>query len=276
MANLITRARAIYNLDNRSTTSAENTTLDALIAALSAAIERYCRRVFVSQALDELYDGRDHAELLLEHFPLVAVERVAFDPTAVVRIENTSASNQRAVVQVTSTGLTLTRVASGVSSSSSVTFAGNVTLTAVVSAVSALGNGWSASLVDANDANRASADLRGLQGALTAKDGAAELVLHRQELHDFTSDAARGILRRAAGWAGDAGYWRVMYTAGYASVPEDVQEACAQWVAHLFWQTKRDPGLASEAIPGAVARVPQRDMPTSVQVLLRPYRNLCV
>jgi hypothetical protein len=273
MANLITRARAIYNLDNRSTTSAENTTLDALIAALSAAIERYCNRLFVSQAVDELHGGRDHAELVLERLPIVSVERVAFDPVAVLSVQNTSASNQRAAVQVTSTGLTLVRVASGVSASNNLTFAGNVTLTALASAIAALGNGWSASVVDTNDANRASADLRALQGALNARDAAALLLLHKQELDDFTIDAPRGVLRRDAGWPGGAGYWRVLYTAGYATVPEDIQEACAQWVAHLFWQTKRDPGLASEAIPGTVWRKPQDEMPSSVRALLRPYRN---
>ena len=87
---------------------------------------------------------------------------------------------------------------------------------------------------------------------------------------------ADGILRRTAGWHGDAGYWRVLYTAGYATVPEDIQEACAQWVAHFFWKTKRDPGLASEAIPGTVWRRPEADMPSSVRTLLAPYRLLRV
>src|SRR5437016_672766 len=111
MANLITRARALYNLNNLATTSAENTTLDALIAAVSAAIERWCRRNFVSTAYDEIYDGCGQDELVLRHFPLLSVERVAYEPTAVLRVQNTSASVQRATVQVTSTGLTLTRVA---------------------------------------------------------------------------------------------------------------------------------------------------------------------
>jgi hypothetical protein len=274
MANLITAARALYNLDNRATTSAEDDTLDALIAAVSAAIERLCGRSFGSASFDELYDGWPQRELMLEQFPVISVERVAFAPVGVLRIQNTSASNQRATVQVTSTGLTLTRVASGVSTSSTVTFAGNVTFSAVATAINALGNGWSASVLDAADANRASADLRALQGALNAKDQAAELVLHKDELYDFTIDAPRGILRRTGRWFGPPGYWRVIYTAGYASVPEDIQEACAQWVAHLFWQTKRDPGLAQEAITGALSRTPQHEMPSTTRVLLEAYRTL--
>ena len=115
MPNLITRARAIYNLNNRSTTAAEDTTLDALIAAVSAAIERFCGRNFVSTQYDGVYDGCSDRQLMLEQFPIVSVERVAYDPALVLLVQNSSASNQRATVQVTSTGLTLTRVAAGVS-----------------------------------------------------------------------------------------------------------------------------------------------------------------
>jgi hypothetical protein len=276
MANLITRARALYNLNNLSTTSAENTTLDSLIAALSAAIERWCRRTFTSTQFDELYDGAPGTELILRHHPIVSVERVAYEPTAVLRVQNTSASVQRAAVQVTSTGLSLVRVASGVSATDAVAFAGNVTLTALAAAISALGNGWAASLASSDFGGRASADLRALQGALAAKDSAAELVIHLQELAVFDSDAPRGLLHRPEGWSRGSDYWRVIYTAGFATVPEDVQEACAQWVAALFWQTKRDPGLAREWISGTVSRTPQGGMPPSVHALLAPYRDLGV
>ena len=276
MPNLITRARAIYNLNNRSTTAAEDTTLDALIAALSAAIERFCRRNFVSTQYDEVYDGRDRAELVLHHFPLLSVERVAGDPTTVLTVQNSSASVQRATVQATSTGLSLVRVASGVIATDTVTFAGNVTLTALAAAVTALGNGWSASVAGSDYTLRASADLRALQGALTAKDAAAELKIHLREIADYGSDAARGYLLRDAGWCGGARAWRVIYTAGYSAVPEDVQEACAQWVAALFWQTKRDPGLAQESVPGSIFRMPHTRLPPSVRLLLEPYRALRV
>ena len=275
MANLITRARAIYNLNNRATTSDENTTLDALLAAVSKAIENYCWRTFANTSYDELYPGSDRRELVLRNYPSISIERVAFGPTPVLRVANTSASNQRATVKVTATGLELIRVASGVSATSTILFADQVTLTALAAAVTALGNGWSASVGSAADNLRASADLRALQGAFNAKDQEAELKLHTGELSSFLVDAERGCLTRADGacWNGGVHYWRVLYRAGYNAVPDDVQEACAQWVAQLFWQTKRDLGMSSESIPGTVSRVALRDMPASVQLLLAPYRN---
>src|SRR5438309_5582910 len=111
MADLITTARAKYNLNNLSTTAAEDTTLAALVTACSKAIRRYCKREFDSQQFDELYDGTDQPRLPLRQFPVVSVARVAYDPVAALRVTNTSASNQRATVAVTATGLTLTRVA---------------------------------------------------------------------------------------------------------------------------------------------------------------------
>jgi hypothetical protein len=118
--------------------------------------------------------------------------------------------------------------------------------------------------------------LRPIQGARNAKDQSAELMLHTEELGDYDVDAEHGYLVRAGGWAEGTNNYRVVYTAGYETVPEDVQEACAEWVAALFWQARRDPGLAQEQVPGAVSRTPvlaTHGMPPHVKVLLAPHRK---
>lgn len=281
MADLITSTRAKYNIAQSSFSSTENDTISALITACSKAVRRFCRREFDSQQFDELYTGDGRDRLLLRQFPVISVARVAYDPTTLLRVTNTSASNQRATVAVTSTGLTLVRVASGtVTTDTSITFAGNTTINALKTAIDALGNGWSATVPDSTYGGRASADLRAVQGALNAKDVQADLKFHVRELSEYGIDAGRGWLLRPAGWdgavtgwGGGVDYWRVIYTAGYATVPEDVQEACASWVAALYWQTKRDPGLTTEAIPGAVSRVAAEGMPAHVRELLLPYRD---
>jgi hypothetical protein len=285
MSDLITSARAQYNLNNLSLSSNESTTLGALITAVSKAIQKYCGRDFVQTQYDELYNGDGRRRLLLRQVPIITVDRVAYSPVAVLRVTNTSASNQRATVAVTATGLSLTRVASGTSSASTVSFGSNTTISAVATAVTALGNGWSATVTDAKYNNRASADLRAVQGSLNAMNVQVELKIHIGELSDYEVDATHAWLLRARwtelaiwpqlgpGWYGGIDYWRVIYTAGFATVPEDVQEACAQWTAALFWQTKRDPGLSHESIPGVVSRVPYGQMPECVRQLLLPYRS---
>ncbi len=289
MADLITSARAQQNINQSSFTAGESSTISALITAVTKAVTKFCRRTFDTNTYDELYNGTGDRRLALRQFPVVSVARVAYGPIPVLRVSNTSPANQRATVAVTATGLSLTRVASGTASTdTSVTWAGYPTLAQAAAAVNALGNGWSAVVADGTYANRASADLRAPQGALNALNVQAPLLLHAQELSGFDLDAERGWLIRGPAsaemldafddplpptWFGGVNFWRVVYTAGFATVPEDVQEACAEWVAALFWQTKRDPGLAHESIPGLVARVPLNQMPAGVRALLEPYRD---
>jgi hypothetical protein len=276
---LITRVRVLSNLNNLNASAGENTTLDLLIRAVSRAVQRYCRREFALRNHDELHNGNGGCYLYLKRYPVVAVDRVATRPEAVLTVTNTSAANQRATVQVTGTGLTLVRVANGTTvTDASVTWASNVTLSAVAAAITSLGNGWGATAAPGHG-GRASADLRPIQGALNAKGIAAELRLHTEELNAYEVDAGLGCLILKGGWQPGVGNYRVVYTAGYETVPEDVQEACAEWVAALFWQTKRDAGLSQEQIPGTVSRTPvlnTRGMPPHVKVLLAPYRKLWV
>ena len=78
-------------------------------------------------------------------------------------------------------------------------------------------------------------------------------------------------------WPVGINNFRVQYTAGYAAVPDDIQEACAEWVATLFWQVSRDPGLSFETATGAFSRgsstkfgsalLPQSTMTSLISIL---------
>jgi hypothetical protein len=142
---LITLARAYQALQGVSNV---DSLLSTLITAVSDAVEKYCKRRFISTTYDELYSGDGDRRLMLRQYPLQQVNSVRYRPVTVLKvINNDTATNQQARATVTSTGLTLVRVASGVSTSSTLTFAGNVTLQALASAVTALGSGWSGQVV---------------------------------------------------------------------------------------------------------------------------------
>lgn len=287
MANLITRARALRNLNNLTPSADDETTIDGLIAACSSAIEKHCRRSFVVASYDESHEGPGRRELLLRKYPVVSVDRVLYDPSPVLHVVNTSPSVQRAWAKVAAGGLALTRLASGTATTDTLPFATYPTLTALKAAIDAVGSGWAAEVVHADDAGLATADLVATQGGYDAKFQPAGLRMHRRQLADFDIDTERGILYR--GWyfedggdgegpifSGGPRYWRVIYSAGYATVPEDVQEACAMYVAAVYWQTKRDPGLANESVSGLISRTPHDDLAAAAFRLLRPYRNLRV
>jgi hypothetical protein len=310
--NLIGLERAKLNCPGAAST--DERTIDAMIGACSDAIAKYCRRDFFPRLYDELYNGSGDRRLLLREYPILSVEAVRYRPVTVLKVINSNtALNQQARVQVTSTGLTLIRVASGVKSSdTSVTWAANPTLSAVATAVSALGNGWSAQVV--GDSGQAggpgdyglwpSSDLWvppsyggavQSQGALAARGSNAELKMHTYELQGYQWDP-RGWLLRAIPytdpellhpedliWPVGVNNFRVQYTAGYATVPEAVQEACAEWVAELWFRTQRDPSLVRQDVQGTVSQSWARDSgsgdpmpPDNVRRLLAAYRRVTV
>src|SRR5262249_60694256 len=101
------------------------------------------------------------------------------------------------------------------------------------------------------------------QGALSCAAGSfAEVKMHTYELQGYQWDA-RGWLLRAIPytdpellhpedliWPVGINNFRVQYSAGYTTVPEAVQEACAEWVAVAYYQTQRDPALTTLSLSG--------------------------
>src|SRR5262249_45316240 len=149
-----------------SAVAADDPTINLLITSASKAIQKYCRRDFTSTSYDELYNGNGNRRLVLRQYPLISVQSVRYRPVTVLKVINTLANTPQARVTVTSTGLTLTTVTSGVTTSLTVSFAGNPTILALQNAINALGSGWLAQ--GAGYDQWPAADLRSPQGALTA------------------------------------------------------------------------------------------------------------
>jgi hypothetical protein len=294
---LISLARAYQAL--QGVTSVDSL-LSTLITAASDAIAKYCRRDFVSATYDELYSGNGDRKLMLREYPVISVQSVRYRPVTVLKVTNTNPANVQARASVTSTGLTLVRVNAGTSTTdTSCTFAGNPTLTALAAAVNAVGNGWSAQVVgDAtNYGSWPSADLywptsfprygggTSGQGALQCVAGSyAELKMHTYEMAGYQWDP-RGWLLRAIPytdpelvhpedlvWPVGINNLRVQYTAGYATVPEAVQEACAKWVAAMYYECTRDPLLSNQLLTTGAATA-WHDVPAALIELLAPYRR---
>jgi hypothetical protein len=303
---LITSARAVQGMQYYGDNTTTNAILQTLITACSDAVEKYCRRDFTSKSYDELYNGTGDRRLLLRQYPIQKVDSVRYRPVTALKVVNNSGAQttQQARVQVTSTGLQLIETAAGVKTTTmaGLTWAACPTLQSLADAINALGRGWSAQVVGDPTGDYGqwpSADLyvptsygdgTQSQGALTAMRQNAELKLHTYELAGYQWDA-RGWLLRAIPytdpellhpedliWPVGIDNFRVQYTAGYSTVPEAVQEACARWVAISYNLTQRDPDLAGQAISGAISQtwapgVADHQPPPLVRALLAPYRR---
>ena len=117
---LITLARAYLDLQG---VTGVDSLLGTLITAVSDAIEKYCRRRFVTQRYDELYDGGGDRRLLLRQYPVQSVQAVRYRPVTVLKVTNTDPTNVQARVAVLSTGLQLVSVKNGVKTTVTATHA---------------------------------------------------------------------------------------------------------------------------------------------------------
>ncbi len=296
MADLIdsTRAnQAIFNGTAYRTLSANETTLvGVLIDGVTKSIARYLKRALDSQTYDELYDGAE-GKLILRQYPVQSVAWVRYEPQTVLEIQNTdTATNQQARVAVTSTNLVLTRVASSSTTTNNLALGTYTTLQSLATQVIATGSGWTARALGSSTGDYGlwpSADLymapslgdgTSAQGALNARGAYAQLKMHVRELSEYRFSPAGWIERTGSLWIDGSsaffhspGYWRVKYTAGYTTVPEDVQQAAATWVAQLFWEAKRDPGETQGSVPSAYSRSNNQEPPAHVRKVLDSYRR---
>lgn len=201
-----------------SLTSDQQDRLDALIAAGQAAIEKFLKRTIESTEHDEVLPVLQDGALCLSNFPVLSVARICDSKQSVLTLSNSSA--QLSSCYVTSTGLSLNRTSSGTRTSNTLAFATYKTVTTVAGAVTALGSGWSASATSGWE-SYPSTDL--VEGQFLNTTSDVSLYLWKDASSRFSVDYERGLIRSGFG-AGDV---RVIYTAGFASVPDDLQKVLA-------------------------------------------------
>lgn len=294
-------------------TSAQSTVLPQVTAAASRAIRRWCSRQFTYAQYDDLYTVNLDGQILLREFPVNSVSRVASAPATVLTVQNTdSSTNQRAQVALattgdvdtglTVTGLNLQRVASGTTTTNTLTFTAGQTVQALATAINAIGNGWTAT-ADATYSLWPVADLRAVQGYMPALNcNMAELKIHTTDL-PFELDELAGIVTiqqynslqtnpyRSTRWGppltsdygdqtlrGQLQGVRVVYQAGLQVIPEDLQQATALTAQDMLRSLALDQRLGSESI-GDYSYVVNTAFQAfafskTVMGLLAPYRSL--
>lgn len=253
---LISPERAKYNLNNRTLSNNEQTTLGAMVEVASDYIQRYTARDFVLTTYTEYHDGNNSPWLFLKQFPVTSITRVSMELNPCFEIKNTSTTNQIATVATTTTGLRLVRIASGTTTTdSTLLWATYTTVSSLITALDAIGSGWDGTAISAY-ASWPTNLIPPFQGPFdVSNSNVVEIKMHTDILTDYDIATNTGVLTRTPNtdgihyntiWPKGHRNIRVTYEAGYSQVPDDVQEACAQLSASLFLEKKRDPGLIME------------------------------
>lgn len=200
-------------------------------------VSSYCRRTFESTSYSlERYSTNGYQIINLKNYPVTAIDRVAVGTTDVITLTNTS-SGTSASVTVMSTGLRL--VLDG-TADVSVTWAGNATISDVVTAINALGDGWSASLNDSTYGSFKSSDLvpKFALGCINSQTVYLQIPYWGE--YDLDADFDRGQIR--LGYKYRRSYLNIYidYTAGYTAdtMPEDLKLAVKIIVQFIYQKAK--------------------------------------
>lgn len=254
--------------------STDNGVMQDCIDAASSVIVRYCNRNFVLTTYDELYNGTGDFNLLLNQYPVTSIYRVAFNPYQVMMIRNTRTAVTRASFQIDGTttsppapnNLTLVSMEGGVqttivigpltSATPTVTINGGSptsvsqmhTYNDLATVINTYGAsyGWSA-LALGQYTTWPLSDIRPPQGAFEARwFGVSYIYLHAWNLQQFNQNPETGEIVSPSGF--DYGYqnYRVVYQAGYSTVPEAIQQATAALAVSVYNGRGVNANLASE------------------------------
>ena len=239
---------------------AQQASLPGLIEAASLMAEKYCNRHFAQNDYVEFRNGTLDNSLILFNFPVNSISRIAANLDTVMVIKNNNSAHQRAMASLLTTGtqydgwtvqgVNLTWIASGVPGSQLFPLSSYPTFDSLRTAIDAFGNGWSAN-VDTLYTLWPTSDLYPIKGSSSAKGSGCQLQIHKSDLSDFDVDPAIGEVR-VSDWFGASFYsytnypwvspwgspgWRsvrVEYNAGYAVIPDDIQEAVCLIAKMLF------------------------------------------
>jgi uncharacterized membrane protein len=243
----LARAKRFMNIASAVTTYDDR--LNDLIPTACRLIDNWCDvepNGFASSTATEYYNGTGGPYLTLRRFPVTDQPLVNFAAPA-LEITNTSSSNQKATASCNGTTLALSRTASGTTSTSSLTIASYATLDALATAITALGNGWSASVLDGYE-DWPATDLKQTQGSLNAASGyRATFDLYADPPEYLRCNHDTGTLYAPCFPCGYRNV-QVTYTAGYSSIPDDLATAAAALTGALFRRSDRDVSLTGERL----------------------------
>lgn len=266
------------------TASTDDAVLEKAIDRATARIESYVGRLIKSRSYSEWRSGAGVDTIRLNQWPVSQITNVWTGNKAAIVIGATS-GYLRASVSVnqeteTPALVTTTTTTAGVSSAVTHDFATLKTTADLVTSGILTVPGFTASLTT---------DLRSVQ--LRPRAGAdavlASVTLYAADTaSEYTYDYDTGRLSIDpswwAQWPMDRGVMPdavksvlIEYTAGYATVPDDIEQACIEVAAMMYRDRRRDSGLASESLGDySYTRATRAEVDAVMAGLLSDWREI--
>jgi len=222
--------------------------LTILINAASAFVENYCNRNFKSRSYVEYHDGGSGNEIFLDQLPVTQITRLSIGRDNAFEIQCSKTGITGATVTVDGTSIILDRFGTtAATGTDTIALASYATIALLIAAINALSEGWTTTISDSDFTNSPSTDLIEVFG-LNAYDNKNYIELATEREDTFNVDTSMSMITLSHTINRGTKNIRVDYTAGYSTVPADVQAAVTKLVS-AAWRTKsQDPSMKSETI----------------------------
>lgn len=252
--------------------------VDTINDGVDKWVKEYCQRDFEETTYTKkLYDGEGSPYLFLKQYPIISVERLAIGTINGIKVHNASADATRATVTVNNTGLVLTITGGANAGSDTLLFADYATLTLLAAAITdivdvttGLSKDWTASVVNSSYAGHASSELLPRYGAYCGGATWAYLEMPDEPLTDFKVYPDKGIVYYSGGFSDVI----IDYTAGYATLPEDLKLAVSMLVKMIYDRRGQEVFGVEQFSLGYVRSVLTKEMPDEVREILSRYRKI--
>lgn len=249
----------------------ETKIISAIQNGAEKAIKNYCNRDLESTVYSEYYDGDGEQYLQLDNYPITALTRVAKGRRSAIRVKNTSTYTSATVGVDSTGGLILTK---DDTSDSTVTFAAYTTISAMVTAINALGSGWSAVIESSDYTSFKSTELVEMYGKSAIDSNWVYLDMPDQAIDDFEVKTATGELYRLGGWESGNNNIFVKYTAGFATIPDDLQLAVKILTKYFYTKRNEESFGVKEYWAGDMRVMAEDgDFPKEIFALLGQYKR---
>lgn len=242
--------------------------VSSILTSTDKYVKDYCRREFESATYSETHDGKS-GSIFLNEYPVTALSRIAVGRDEAFSVNNT---NTTSYATCSCDGTNFTVNLNG--SDSDLSLASYTTLTTLVAAINALGSGWTATLSASSYGAILSSEIIDFYGRSCLDSNIAYIEIKDESLDDFELDASTGEINHTF----PVGFQNVFinYTAGYSTIPEDLQMAVKVLVQYIYNKVKED-NLGNEYYSlGDVKKALTNEFPIEVQKILLSYKRFMI
>lgn len=198
--------------------------------SIEAYIQKECRRTFTSTTHTlERYDGTGNRFLYTKNYPITNITQLSIGTQDGIWLWNTSA-NTLATVSVTPTAVILNKD----DTTDTLLFADYATLALMTAAISAAGDGWQAQTASSTFDSYKSTQLIKRYGASAINTNYVYLKIPNDPLYNFEVYENEGKIYYSGGFSSGNNNVFLTYTAGYSTIPDDLQYLIKMTVKHNY------------------------------------------